>query len=130
NMRCRYSLSALLLSLVGTCAAEPAQDYPLWDGHESVADYAKHNNLEPTKTLDLGKGVNLELVLIPPGQFIMGTSEPDKPTITVFSGQVLIGIGGAFVLALLAWLVLHKRPGRRFSYSLGWLLLFCLASSV
>jgi len=36
--------------------------------------------------------VKLELVLIPAGQFIMGTPEPSKPTITVLSGQVLIGV--------------------------------------
>lgn len=37
---------------------------PLWD----VAEYAVRVNLPPTKTLDLGGGVKLELVLIPAGK--------------------------------------------------------------
>ncbi len=41
-------------------AAEPARAFPLWDGVESVADYAKRVNLPPTQTLDLGNGVKLE----------------------------------------------------------------------
>ena len=44
----------------------PAPSYPLWDGHEPITEYARKVNLPPTKTLDLGNGVKLELVLIPP----------------------------------------------------------------
>ena len=39
--------------------------WPLWDGHESVASYAKRVNLPPIKTLDLGGGVKMELVQDP-----------------------------------------------------------------
>ena len=41
--------------------------WPLWDGKESVGDYAKRVGLLATQTLDLGNGVKLELVLIPAG---------------------------------------------------------------
>lgn len=59
----------LLLIARSLFAAEPA--YALWDGHESVAAYAKKVNLPPTQTLDLGNGVNLELVLIPAVKFVI-----------------------------------------------------------
>ena len=65
-----------LVALLGTllAAEKPANPaYPLWDGQESVEQYAQRANLPPTKTLDLGNGVKLELVLIPAGEFTMGT---------------------------------------------------------
>ncbi|HEY3323323.1 MAG TPA: hypothetical protein VGP72_22905 [Planctomycetota bacterium] len=67
----------LLLSLAPICTVlfaadspdtKPAQPWPLWDGKESVADYARRAGLEPTKTLDLGGGVTLETVLFPAGK--------------------------------------------------------------
>ena len=33
---------------------------PLWDGQESVADYAKKINLPPVRNIDLGNGVIIE----------------------------------------------------------------------
>lgn len=123
------SLTGLLLAL-SLQAAEPSPPDPLWDGHESIAEYAQRAHLEAEKTIDLGGGVKLELVLIPAGRFIMGTPEPSKPEITVFSAQVLISIGIMLSLALLAFLLLRKRTGRRFSFSLRWLLAFSLACSV
>ena len=124
-----FSLAILLLAL-SFQAAEPSPLHPLWDGRESVAAYAQRAQLEAEKTLDLGGGVKLELVLIPAGRFIMGTPEPNKPEVTVFSAQVLIGIGAALSLALLAFLLLRKRMGRWFSFSLRWLLAFSFACSV
>jgi formylglycine-generating enzyme required for sulfatase activity len=53
--------------------------YPLWDGKESVAAYAKRANLEPTLSLDLGGGVKWEGVLIPAGKFLMGSAPEEAP---------------------------------------------------
>ena len=121
---------ATVLIAVSLQAAQPSPSDPLWDGHESVAAYAQRAHLETEKTIDLGGGVKMELVLIPAGQFFMGTPEPNKPEITVLSAQVLIGIGVTLALALLAFLLMRKRTGRRFSFSLRWLLAFSLACSV
>lgn len=125
----KICLAAPLLAL-SLQAAEPSIPDPLWDGHESVAAYAQRAHLDATKTFDLGNGVKLEFVLIPAGRFIMGTPEPAKPEITVLSAQVSIGIGATLSLIMLSYLLLRKRTGRRFSFSLRWLMAFSLACSV
>jgi hypothetical protein len=85
-------LLAVLALLAVAQAAEPpaAPTWPLWDGQEAVEQYAKRTGLEPTKTLDLGNGVKLEMVLIPAGRFIMGTEEPEPPWI----GGAILAAGG------------------------------------
>lgn len=85
------ALTFLLLAALSALSAEPTQPYPLWDGHESIAEYAKRTGLEPTKTLDLGNGVKLELVLIPAGKFIMGTEEPKAVDEKGFHSKILTG---------------------------------------
>jgi hypothetical protein len=76
----------LLLAGVGVCpglAGEPATKaaeapWPLWDGKETVAEYAKRAGLEPTLTLKLSDKVSLESVLIPAGKFLMGSPATEK----------------------------------------------------
>jgi len=120
-------LAALFfLAVAGSLSAGegPASSaYPLWDGHESVAEYAKKVNLPPTKTLDLGNGVNIELVLIPAGKFIMGTPRPEPVGeeafyIRIFTGQTLLAVGSGVLLVLLAFMVtkaIRKRQRPKFS---------------
>ncbi len=67
---------AVLTSLLG---ASPGADFPLWDGKESIAEYAKRANLQPTLTLDLG-GERWEGVLIPAGVFVMGSPAGEAKT--------------------------------------------------
>lgn len=67
---------AFALTALAAWGADDAKDkpaYPLWDGHETVAEYAKRVGLEPTQTLDLGNGVKMEMLLIPAGKMIMGS---------------------------------------------------------
>ena len=51
--------------------------------------------LPPTETLRLSGGVELELVLVPAGRFIMGTAKPTKPPEAEAVGQEIVGISGA-----------------------------------
>ncbi len=52
---------SLLVVLTTACSIAHCAEsqYPLWDNHESIADYAKRVNLPPTKTLELGDNVKL-----------------------------------------------------------------------
>jgi len=53
--------------------------YPLWDGKETQAEYAKRAGIQDVEiTLDLGKGVKMKLILIPAGQFTMGADKDPK----------------------------------------------------
>jgi formylglycine-generating enzyme required for sulfatase activity len=74
---------ALLLSLGGlarlTAGQSDTRKFPLWDGQESVADYAKRTKLEPTLTLDLGS-TTWEGKLIPAGTFVMGSPSGEAKT--------------------------------------------------
>ncbi|MCY3021958.1 MAG: formylglycine-generating enzyme family protein [Planctomycetota bacterium] len=124
----RFLLLALACLAASAFAVEmAAPTWPLWDGHESIEQYAKRTNLPPTKTLDLGNGVNLEVVLIPAGKFVMGAPDPVAPKVDVFNEQLILVLAGAAAFALVVIIVVrseHKR--RRPQFSLRWLLVFVI----
>ncbi len=80
-----FKLAAAVLTAGLVNAAEPkvaAQAWPLWDGKESVADYAKRAGIKDVQTeLDLGGGVTLKLTLIPAGKYLRGLREEETETI-------------------------------------------------
>src|SRR5579862_6417237 len=117
-----------LLTLASAVAAESARAYPLWNGVESVADYAKRVNLPPTKSIDLGNNVTLDLVLIPAGKFIMGSPEPEKPAATEQTAVILLVAGNVGFFVAVFLLVVGFARRRRLSFSLRWLLLFTISS--
>jgi len=133
-----FILLAFLLSLCGVrhLRTEETDDLhtkgiaPLWDGREVVADYARKVNLSPTRSIDLGSGVTLELMLIPAGKFMMGTSEPTKPAATVGETQVFLFIGGTLVIALLMFQIRSIWIRRKLSFSLGWLVLLAMSAGM
>jgi formylglycine-generating enzyme required for sulfatase activity len=122
----------IFLALGSVFAAEPP--YPLWDGHESVVEYAKKVNLPPSTTLDLGNNVKLELVLIPAGRFIMGTPGPPPVDEDSYRKQIMIGkalllASGGVLLVILAIVVIRAiRNKHRPQLSLGLLILMTLAA--
>ena len=129
-------LSLFFFVLAGSLSASelPTPAYPLWDGHEAIADYAKRVNLSPTKTLDLGNNVKLDLVLIPAGKFIMGTPEPTPVDEVEFqnkiiTGQALLAVFAGALLVMLAFVVIRAvRKKQRPQLSLGRLLLVTVAA--
>ena len=117
----------LVLAAFISAADSTPPAYPLWDGTESVAAYAKKINIPPTQTLDLGNGVKLDLVLIPAGKFLMGTPEHEKPSV----GQTMVGISGAVLfVALMTLLVRARRKRIRPQFSMALMLLMTLVASV
>lgn len=116
---------AVLGAISAAESAPPARPWLLWDGQETVEAYAQRVNLTPTKTLDLGDDVKLELelVLIPAGRFVMGTPEPApvdeeafRPPILI--GQAILAASGGVLLVLLGAVALEairKRSRPKFS---------------
>ena len=121
-------LPLIIFMLAGSLVAgKPTTAFPLWDGSESVADYAKKVNLPPTKTLDLGNGVKMDLVLIPAGRFVMGTPEHEKPAV----GKAMVGVsGGIMFVVLMVWLIHARRKRKRPQFSLAFMLLMTFVAAV
>jgi len=134
-MRPLLLASLAALAALAARAAEP-QPFPLWDGAETIEQYARRANLPPTQTLDLGNGVKLELVLIPAGKFTMGTPEPVPVDEDAFYdkmrlGALAVAVGAGALLVLLAVVVIRAiRQRRRPQYSLARLLAMTLAAGV
>jgi formylglycine-generating enzyme required for sulfatase activity len=106
RMRARvYCNLALVLAIAAFSLAGPAEEkptekkvYPLWDGKESVADYAKRVKLDPAITLDLGDGVKMEFVLIPAGKFKMGSPKDEENRQADEGPQHDVTIGNPFYM--------------------------------
>jgi len=124
----RYLALACIVALSASgVESDAAKPWPLWDGHESIERYAERTSLEPTKTLDLGGGVTMELTLAPAGKFTMGTPEPESPWI----GGTVLGVAGLIVLSLVARLLRRAfRQRRRPQFSLRWLIVVVLIVGV
>jgi len=88
--------------------ARAESEYPLWDKQEAVEQYAERVGLPATKKLDLGHSVSMEFVLIPAGQFTIGTPEPKPVDEDRFVTQIWIGkaVFWSSVCVLLAILAL------------------------
>jgi len=76
------TLIVTILGAVCSLHASAAEDNWAWDGKESMDAYAKRTGLKAGDSLDLGGGVALELVLVPPSSFEIGlfqSKDPEKP---------------------------------------------------
>ncbi|MEI6236592.1 MAG: formylglycine-generating enzyme family protein [Planctomycetota bacterium] len=118
----RPSLALLLFLTLQLLAAEAPATYPLWDGHESVESYAAHIKWPATKSIDLGKGVTMDFVLIPAGRFIMGTPAPKEPTVTAESAENMFVLGLILFLSFISVLVVRKLQGKIVAFSLRYLM--------
>jgi formylglycine-generating enzyme required for sulfatase activity len=134
NRAVRLLPAILLLAFAAHAAESPA--WPFWDGQETIEQYARRAGLEPTKTLDLGDGVKLELVLIPAGKFVMGTPRPTPVDDEGYRRKIVIGkavlaAGVGVLLVLLGTVVIRAvRQRRRPQYSLARFVAIIVAAGV
>ena len=117
-------IAVTMLTMIVTSACAAERTYPLWDGSESVADYAKRVILPPTKTLELGDGIKMELVLIPAGTFKMGTPEPQLDEAEYYTKIViakwLLATGSGMLLVLVGTILVRALRSRgRLKFSLA-----------
>src|SRR3954468_66990 len=76
----RATLALVIALFASLYAVADAPKWPVWNGTESIADYAARAKLAPTLTLDLGDGTKWEGVLIPAGNFTMGSPDGEAKT--------------------------------------------------
>ncbi|MCY3023293.1 MAG: formylglycine-generating enzyme family protein [Planctomycetota bacterium] len=132
------TLACLLLAcaLASGADAQPQAAFLLWDGHESIERYAQRANLPPAKTLDLGNGVNLDLVFIPAGKFVMGTPEPKPVDEDGFRKKIVVGtavfaVGIGVLLVLIGTVIIRAiRQRHRPQYSLARFIVMTVAAGV
>jgi len=121
----------LLLALMGALARageeSPAQPWPLWDGKETIAEYARRAKLPRRRHWTWVRG-ELELVLIPAGKFIMGWQVPEP----LWIGQGITIAGAVIMLALFVATVLGmiRRRSWRPQFSLVWLVALTIAPAL
>lgn len=99
-------------------AAIPIRNAPLWNGEESVSDYAVRIGLPPTKTLNLGGGEKIELVLVPAGEFMMGTARPVEVDRAAYQKQIMLGwlmslVGSGAIIAILIAVIMRAMIRRQ-----------------
>jgi formylglycine-generating enzyme required for sulfatase activity len=117
-------------------AADAGAAYPLWNGEESVADYAARVSLPPAQSLNLGRGVKLQLVLIPAGEFTMGTVEPHEINRAALRTQIILAWAAlaaslAFLFIVLSYIAVRALVrGHRINFSLARLLLMTVLAGI
>ncbi|MGA2256022.1 MAG: formylglycine-generating enzyme family protein [Thermoguttaceae bacterium] len=84
------STVALVVLAVGSLAVATAEEPKKADG--------KAKNLPKELTFDLGKGIKLEMVLIPAGEFMVGSADSDKEAIASEKPQHRVRITKPFYL--------------------------------
>jgi formylglycine-generating enzyme required for sulfatase activity len=80
--RVTFALMIGASALLQTASVSPqsAVRFPMWDGQETVAEYARRAHVSPTLTLNLGDGVTWEGALVPAGIFVMGSPSGEART--------------------------------------------------
>jgi len=106
-------------------SSEGAATYPLWDGQEPIASYARRAGLPATKEIGLRNGVRLEMVLIPAGRYVKGTPKPERPDLAPLIDQLYIGAyvflaaTGCLIVMACYVVVWARRFRHRTQYSLA-----------
>ena len=99
------------------CVCGGEASYPLWDGRQSVSEYAELTGLDISRVIDLGNGVTIEFRLVPAGKYIMGVEEPDQPWVW---GSIT-GLFAVIIVVMVAFVIIRSIRRHRFQYSLRWL---------